>query len=175
VRPTRTGEQRVEPDGHGREGATPARPLAEVAAAVKRHEGSVTELFETFLRSQLFLVRPPEPGFHWIEVQGRQLVPVFSSEFELARFAGSTDWFSTDGLDLLGLLPPGFVLGLDVASPHRLELNPAAVRLERAEAPRHGSSAAPAAQAPRRRGSAQTDARRRARGNARPGGRRDEQ
>jgi len=115
-----------------RDGAPPARPLAEVAAAVKRGEATAAELFETFVRSRLYLPRPPRPGVHVMELGGRRIVPVFSSELELAGFAGLVDWFSTDGLDLLGMLPDGVVLGLDVASPHRLHLNPAAVRLERA-------------------------------------------
>jgi hypothetical protein len=58
------------------------------------------------------------------------VVPVFSSELELAKFAGKIDWFSTDGFDVLGLLPPGVLLGLDIASPHRIQLNRAAVRLD---------------------------------------------
>ena len=84
------------------------------------------------MRSRLYLPRPPTPGLFTLSVKGRKVVPVFSSEQELARFAGRSDWFSTDGFDLLGLVPAGAMLGLDLASPHRLQLNPAAVRLDHA-------------------------------------------
>jgi hypothetical protein len=121
-----------EPHYVRRGGPPPARPLAEVAAAAKRGEADPQELFDTFLKSRLYLPRPPKPGVHIIEIQGKRVVPVFSSELELAKFAGKIDWFSTDGFDLLGLLPPGVFLGLDIDSPHRIQLNPAAVRLDHA-------------------------------------------
>jgi hypothetical protein len=128
--------QRVESRSVRREGGEPARPLADVAAAVKRDEATVAELFETFMRARLYLPRPPRPGVHHLDIEGRRVVPVFSSELELARFAGRIEWFSTLGFDLLDLLPAGVVLGLDIASPHRLQLHPADVHLERDEARR---------------------------------------
>jgi hypothetical protein len=43
---------------------------------------------------------PPRPGVRVLRWKGEQVVPVFSSEAELAKFMGTTRWFSTDGLDL---------------------------------------------------------------------------
>ncbi len=119
--------RRVSRDDH-----RPSRPLAVVAAEVKAGAGRVEELFESFVRSRLYLPRPPAIGLRTLQVRGRRVVPVFSSEEELARFAGRVDWFSTDGLDLLGLVPTGMTIGLDMAAPHRLQLDPAAVRLDHA-------------------------------------------
>ncbi|MGH9244442.1 MAG: SseB family protein [Acidimicrobiales bacterium] len=116
----------------GRDRGPPPRPLEEVPADVKQGKASIFELFDAFMRSRLFLPRPPKPGLATVEIRGQRVVRVFSSEVELARFAGKAKWFSTDGFDLLGMLPKGVTLGLDIASPHRLQLNPAAVRLDHA-------------------------------------------
>jgi len=106
------------------------RPLAEVARDLKRGAATPQELFEAFIRATVYSPAPPRPGVHVLRAKGREVVPVFSSEAELARFMGTTRWFSTDGLDLLALLPAGVTIGLDLASPHRLHLDPAAVRLQ---------------------------------------------
>ncbi len=106
------------------------RPLAAVAREAKAGTASAEELLASFVRSRLYLPRPPRPGVPTMAIRGDTVVPVFTSEAELARFAGRCDWFCTDGLDLLGLLPPGVVVGLDLASAHRLRLDPAAVRLD---------------------------------------------
>ncbi len=106
------------------------RPLAAVAREAKAGTASPEELLTSFVRSRLYLPRPPRPGVPTMVVKGHKVVPVFTSEAELARFAGRCDWFCTDGLDLLGLVPPGVVVGLDLASAHRLQLDPGAVRLD---------------------------------------------
>lgn len=103
--------------------------LAGVAAGYKRGEATAEQLFTAFLGARLYSPAPPRPGVHVLRVGERQVVPVFSSETELAAFAGRARWFSTLGVDLLGLLPEGVALGLDLASAHRLELDPAAARL----------------------------------------------
>jgi hypothetical protein len=108
------------------------RPLADVATELKQGRASVTALFETFVRSRLYLPRPPKPGFVIMEFRGRPVVAVFSSELELARFAGRIQWFSTDGFDLLHALPAGLQLVLDIASPHRLQIDPSSVRVDTA-------------------------------------------
>ncbi len=104
-------------------------PLADVAGAFKRGAASTQELFAAFVAATLYSPAPPEPGVHIVKVKGDDVVPVFTSEAELAKFMGRARWFSTTGLDLLSLLPPGVTIGLDMASFHRLQLDPAAVRL----------------------------------------------
>jgi hypothetical protein len=106
------------------------RPLAEVARDLKRGAATPQDLFEVFVEATVYSPAPPQPGVHVLRWKGEQVVPVFSSEAELAKFMGTTRWFSTDGLDLLALLPRGVTIGLDMASPHRLQLDPAAVRVQ---------------------------------------------
>ncbi|MDP9070626.1 MAG: SseB family protein [Actinomycetota bacterium] len=112
--------------------APPARPLAEVARGLKRGESTPQQLFDAFLAATVYSPAPPRPGVHVLQVRGERVVPVFTSEAELARFMGRARWFSTTGLDLLGLLPSGVTIGLDMASPHRLQLDPASVRVDQA-------------------------------------------
>lgn len=108
-----------------------ARRLPEVAAAAKRGELPAQDLLDCFMGARVYSPAPPRPGVHVMEIGGERVVPVFSSEAELARFVGQGEWFSTTGADLLTLLPTGVVLGLDLASPHRVRLDPAATELER--------------------------------------------
>ena len=107
------------------------RTLLETARAATRGEATAAEVFEAFIAATVFSPAPPQPGVHVVELGGQRVVPVFTSEAELARFMGVTNWFSTTGADLLHLLPPGVSVGLDIAAPHRLHLNPRAVSLER--------------------------------------------
>jgi hypothetical protein len=58
------------------------------------------------------------------------LVPVWTSEAELAGSVGSSAWFSTIGADLLGLVPAGYALVLDPDSDAALRLRPSALRPE---------------------------------------------
>lgn len=114
----------------GRARPAQASQLAEMAGAFKRGEATSRELFDAFLAARLYSPAPPRPGVHVLRVRGERVVPVFTSEAELAKFMGRTRWFATTGLDLLGLLPQGVTIGLDMASPHRLQLDPAVVRLD---------------------------------------------
>jgi hypothetical protein len=102
-----------------------------LAADFKRGLATPDELFEGFLAAWLYSPAPPEPGVFVLDVRGKRVVPVFTSETELERFMGQTAWFSTTGLDLLTLLPEGVTMGLDMASSHRLQLDPTAVGLDR--------------------------------------------
>ena len=45
-----------------------------------------------------------------------------------ARARGAVAWFSTTGADLLGLLPEGYDIGLDLAGETPLRLRPSALR-----------------------------------------------
>ena len=60
------------------------------------------------------------------------LVPVWTSEVELARSVGASAWFSTTGADLLSLLPVGYDLLLDPDEDAALRLRPSALRREAA-------------------------------------------
>ena len=100
----------------GRSDEHAVRPLATVAREVKAGTVGVDELFASFMRSRLYLPRTATPGLFTMavkgKVKGKKVVPVLSSEMELSRFAGRSDWFSTDGFDLVSLLPTGVMLGL---------------------------------------------------------------
>jgi hypothetical protein len=76
------------------------RPLAEVARDIKRGAATPQDLFEAFVEATVYSPAPPRPGVRVLGWKGEQVVPVFSSEAELAKFMGTTRWFSTDGLDL---------------------------------------------------------------------------
>lgn len=56
------------------------------------------------------------------------MVPVFSSERELVRARGPVRWFATTGADVLGLLPEGYDIVLDMAGDFPLRLRSAALR-----------------------------------------------
>jgi hypothetical protein len=56
------------------------------------------------------------------------VVPVWTSEVELARSIGAGSWFSTTGADLLDLLPDGYDLVLDPDGDAALRLRPSALR-----------------------------------------------
>ena len=115
-----------------RDGDPSTGPLAEVAARFKVGTASAAELFAAFMAARLYLHRPARPGMITIALAGERVAPVFSSEMELARFGGPADWFSTDGFDVVATIPPGVIIGLDLAAPHRLRIDPAAIRLEQA-------------------------------------------
>jgi hypothetical protein len=104
--------------------------LAPVARAYKTGAAGPQELFDTFITARLWWAAARQPGLPVVWIRGKPVVPVFSSEAELVKLIGHTKWLSTTGLHLLSLLPPGVTLVLDLASDHRLSLNPAAVRLE---------------------------------------------
>jgi hypothetical protein len=114
----------------GKKPAKDPRPLAEVARDYKRGTVIPRELFDAFVAAPLYWPAPPQPGVPVVLIEGHPVAPVFSSEAEMAKLVGETRWLSTDGLRFLSLLPPGVTIGLDLASPHRLRLDPAAVRLE---------------------------------------------
>ena len=88
-------------------------------------EGLVTveELHRAFLSSTLFLQAGERPGFMALGEPPDGLVPVWTSEREVARSLGvAAAWFSTTGADLLSLLPLGYdvLLDADGDAPVRL-------------------------------------------------------
>jgi hypothetical protein len=101
-----------------------------VARDYKRGAAGPQELFAAFLDAPLFWLAPARPGIPVVRIEGKWVAPLFSSEAELARVVGHKRWMSADGLNVLSLLPKGVRIGLDMGSPHRLELDPAAVRLQ---------------------------------------------
>ena len=88
------------------------------------------QLLEAFMAATIYSPAPPQPGVVALDFEGMQVVPVFTSERMLAAFTGPSDWFSTTGLDLLGLLPEGVHIALDPNGPRPLLLDPAATELE---------------------------------------------
>jgi hypothetical protein len=89
-----------------------------------------TTLLDAFLLATVFSPAPPDPGVIVLDIDGMPTVPVFTTEQGLADFAGDCDWFSTTGLDLLGLLPIGVPIALDPNGRHPLLIDPAATKLE---------------------------------------------
>ncbi len=81
-------------------------------------------------RRSPLLASASRAGVPVLVIEDHPVAPIFSSEAELVKLVGPVRWLSTDGLRFLSLLPPGVMIGLDIASTHRLRLDPAAVRLE---------------------------------------------
>ncbi|NLU67999.1 SseB family protein [Streptomyces sp. HNM0574] len=81
--------------------------------------GLPAEVRDEFLGGRWFTQRGESPGFLGLD-GGPDLgpvVPVFSSEEQLARYAGACAYFSTVGEDLLSLLPSGHGIVVDLAGP----------------------------------------------------------
>jgi len=110
--------------------ATVDAPLLLAEAARGTRDGTVSpeELLAALLRSTVFCEAPETPGVMTAETEDGPVVPVYTSLVELAAARGAVPWFSTTGLDLLGLLPHGHDLALDPAGPTPLVLRTAALR-----------------------------------------------
>jgi hypothetical protein len=113
--------------GNRSDNGTAQRSLAEVAAEVAAGRASPQELHEVFLMATVFCEAGEKPGFVAVGSRGSRLVPVFSSERELLRARGPVPWFATTGTDVLGLLPEGYDIVLDMAGDTPLRLRPAAL------------------------------------------------
>ena len=113
---------------------TPAGGAGHDLASIARRclDGSVGagELHRAFLTATVFLQAGDRPGVMALGTPPDGLVPVWTSEAELARSVGATAWFSTTGADLLGLLPVGYDLLLDPDGEAALRLRPSAVSRE---------------------------------------------
>jgi hypothetical protein len=103
------------------------RSLAETAGEVAAGQASPQELHEALLDAQVFCEAGEQPGFVALGPAGEGVIPVFSSEEELARARGQVWWFATSGADLWGLLPEGYDVVLDIAGDHPLRLRRTAV------------------------------------------------
>jgi hypothetical protein len=114
---------------------TPERSLAEVASEFAAGRATPQGLHDAFVSATVFCEAGDRPGFVAVGPPGDGFIPVFTSDRELARARGAVRWFSTTGADLLGLVPDGYDLILDIAGPTPLRLCPAAV---------HGTAAAEA-------------------------------
>ena len=92
---------------------------------------TVEEMNVAFLGSTLFLQAGERPGFMALGEPAAGLVPVWTSEREMARSLGvEAAWFSTTGADLLSLLPPGYDVLLDADGDAPVRLRPSALRKE---------------------------------------------
>lgn len=108
--------------------------MADVAAEVAAGRATARELHEAFLAANVFCEAGEQPGFVAVGSPGAGLVPVFSSERELLRARGPVRWFATTGADVLGLMPEGYDVVLDMAGDSPLRLRPAALeRITRTE------------------------------------------
>jgi hypothetical protein len=80
--------------------------------------------------ARLYWPAPQVRGLPVIPIGGHLVAPVFSSERELVKFVGPGRWLSATGLDVLSIVSTKVTIGLDLGSDRRVQLNPAAVRLE---------------------------------------------
>ena len=98
-----------------------------MAADVATGRATPQELHEAFLAATVFCEAGEKPGFVAVGPAGAGLVPVFSSEGELLRARGPVRWFATTGAEVLGLLPEGYDVVLDMAGEVPLRLRSAAL------------------------------------------------
>ena len=75
----------------------------------------------------VYCERAEHPGLRALGAAHAGVVPVFSSPEQLALASGAVPWFSVTGAELLGLLPAGYDLVLDLAGPAPLRLRPGAL------------------------------------------------
>lgn len=102
--------------------------LPETAQRWLAGSAGVEELHRAFLTATVFLQAGDRPGLMAFGAPPDAVVPVWSSEAELARSVGASFWFSTTGADLLDLLPDGYDLVLDPDGDAALRLRPSALR-----------------------------------------------
>jgi hypothetical protein len=101
--------------------------LADVARDVAAGAATPADLHAALLAATVYCEQPPSPGFRAFGSAGAGVVPVFSSAQQLALARGAVPWFSLPGADLLGLLPPGYEVILDIGGGTPLRLRPAAL------------------------------------------------
>jgi hypothetical protein len=106
------------------------RALADVARDCKRGAATAHELFDAFLSATLYWPAPKARGIPVIRLGESLVAPLFSTEEELIKVSGRGAWLAATGLEVLSIIPPGVTIGLDIGSDHRLQLDPAAARLE---------------------------------------------
>ena len=126
------------------------RVLADVARDSKRGVATPQELFDAFLSATLYWPAPKARGIPVIRLGDGLVAPLFSSEAELIKVSGRGNWLAATGLEVLSIIPAGVTIGLDIGSDHRLQLDPAAARVEyevvmrrRATPPVNGAGADP--------------------------------
>jgi hypothetical protein len=106
------------------------RDLSDVARDAKRGATTPQELFDAFIAARLYWPAPQKRGVPVIRLGEDLVAPLFSSEEELIKFVGRGKWLSATGLEVLTIVPAGVTIGLDLGSDHRLQLDPAAARVE---------------------------------------------
>jgi hypothetical protein len=109
---------------------TDRRALADVARDSKRGAATPQELFDAFLSATLYWPAPKARGIPVIRLGESLVAPLFSSEEELIKVSGRGSWLAATGLEVLSIIPAGVTIGLDIGSEHRLQLDPAAARIE---------------------------------------------
>ncbi|MGC0423077.1 SseB family protein [Embleya sp. AB8] len=114
----------TEPNGRVAGGASPLEgELEDEISRLLAGEGEPPALLAALLAARLYCERPEQVGFAAIGPPGGGVVPVFTSEEQLARFVqGPCEWFATDGADLVRLLPPGYDIAIDLAGPRPVRL-----------------------------------------------------
>ncbi|MFF7246804.1 SseB family protein [Embleya sp. NPDC008237] len=107
----------------GASGAGAASPLEREIARLLAGDGDPPALLAALLAARLYCERLEQVGFAAIGPPGGGVVPVFTSEEQLALFVGGAcDWFATEGGDLVRLLPAGYDIAVDLAGPQPVRL-----------------------------------------------------
>jgi SseB protein N-terminal domain len=101
--------------------------ILEAVAALAEGTGGADALHDAFLAATFYCEAGDRPGFQAVNSPDGPAVPVFTSLGQLALARGAVAWFSTTGVDILDLLPPGLDLIVDGAGPHPVRLHPAAL------------------------------------------------
>jgi hypothetical protein len=120
----------VTADSHRERAIDGGRDLRDVARDSKRGAATPQELFDAFVAARLYWPAPQKRGVPVIRLGEDLVAPLFSSEEELIKFVGRGKWLSATGLEVLTIVPAGVTIGLDLGSDHRLQLDPAAARVE---------------------------------------------
>ena len=112
------------PAAHGPTG----RPFSDIARAFGAGEADAQAVYEAFLGARFWCEAGDSPGVEALGSPGAGVVPVFTSEAELAQARGAVRWLSTTGADLLDLVPGDHQLVVDMNGQTPLCLRPGAIR-----------------------------------------------
>jgi hypothetical protein len=100
-----------------------SRTLADAATAWQRRQLTGVEFIALFVRSTVYCRSRDTAGLVAWGEPGHGLIGVFSDLPELALACGAVPWLSTTGADLLAMWPPGYAMGIDVASKHAVRVD----------------------------------------------------
>ena len=102
-------------------------PLRDAVAAFASGMMSAEDFQAVFLVSKIYCPRGERPGFLALHETPEPVIPMFTGQDELRRYAGDSRWFSVTGAEVLDLLPSGYGLVLDIEGEHRVMFDAQAI------------------------------------------------